>query len=352
MSVLNLIRPELKNTIVTSQSESDTLTNRLHANELPWCPLPADTGAFNHYPDVRKQNLLQEQLARRYQVKSEQILVTRGSDDGIDALMRLFLSAGKNSILQCPPTFSLYAFYAQLQNAAVINCPLDESQGFGLSLKDLFNAWQPGCNIIMLCQPNNPTGNLLTLENIAEICDAFTNKAVVIVDEAYIEFAKINSATTLLSDFENLIILRTLSKAYGLAGLRIGSIIAQEPIITALQKTRAPYLLSSPVLDLALVALTDNDWFTTKTRQVLSARDQLISDLQKSPWIASIYPSHANFLLIKSPYAHALAHWFSCHDIAIRRFPNDGALKDTMRITVGSEAQNITLLNVLETFKG
>src|SRR5262249_51617430 len=141
----------------------DELNCRLHANESPRSPISIADLSLNQYPDARQQQRLQEQLAKHYQIKSEQMVLTRGSDDGIDLVMRLFLRAGIDSILQCPPTFPMYAFYARLQQAEVINCPLDAVNDFNLDLQKLLALWQPNCKIIMLCQPNNPTASLLDL---------------------------------------------------------------------------------------------------------------------------------------------------------------------------------------------
>jgi histidinol-phosphate aminotransferase len=345
MSILDLIRPELK-TINNYQLLGDRLTTRLHANESPWQPVEIPGINLNHYPDVRRQQELKESLAADYQVNPEQLLVTRGSDDGIDLLMRLFLTPGQDSILQCPPTFSMYAFYAQIQNAKVFNCPLEEIKGFNLSLDKLVAAWNSSCKIIMLCRPNNPTGNLLDLESVSRICNAFTGKAIVVIDEAYIEFSEACSASSLISRFENLLVLRTLSKAYGLAGLRLGCVIAQAPIITALQNIMAPYLIPSPILEIALRALQDKNWFTSTIKKIINSRELLINALQQSSLIDKIYPSRSNFVLIKSPHAQGIASWFAEHDVAVRHFASHPQLNAMLRITVGSEAQ-ITQLTTL-----
>ena len=349
MSILDLIRPELKS-VTNYQSLGDTLTTRLHANELPWQPVKVPGINLNHYPDVRRQQELQERLATNYQVNPEQLLVTRGSDDGIDLLMRLFLTPGQDSILQCPPTFSMYAFYAQIQNAKVINCPLEEEQGFNLSLDKLIAAWNPICKIIMLCRPNNPTGNLLDLDSVSSICNAFTGKAIVVVDEAYIEFSDAPSAASLISRFENIVVLRTLSKAYGLAGLRLGCLIAQAPIITALQSIMAPYLIPSPILEIALRALKDKSWFTSTIRKIINSREQLINALQQSRLLDEIYPSRSNFVLVKSRHALGVARWFAEHDMAVRSFAGHPLLDSMLRITVGSDEQNTKLITLLANY--
>lgn len=202
----------------------------------------------------------------------------------------------------------------------------------------------------MLCRPNNPTGNLLELTSIETLCNYFKNKAVVVVDEAYIEFAQTTSATSLIPSFDNLIVLRTLSKAYGLAGLRLGSIIAQPQLIKAIENTMPPYTLSSAVLDLAQRALIDKSWFTNKIKDILNERQRLITQLQQLTLIDKIYPSRANFILIASSYAAQLAAWMAELDIAVRHFAA-GPLQNMLRVTVGEQAQNQRLLNALRRFQ-
>jgi len=348
MSVLDLIRPELKR-VNNYMPGGDEANCRLHANELPWSPVSA-TLPINRYPDERNLYQLQQQLAHYYQVDMQQLAITRGSDDGIDQLMRLFLRPGQDSILQCPPTFPMYVFYAQLQNAGIINCPLDAENDFALDVEKLFNSWQPDCKLIMLCQPNNPTGNTIALTDISKICNHFDNQAVVIVDEAYIEFAATESAASLINTFDNLIVLRTLSKACGMAGLRVGSVLAQQPLIEALRRIIAPYHMAAPVLSLALQALQNQEWFTQSIQTILAERLRMQSALQSFPWVEKIFSSQANFLMIKSPVAQALFHWLAKHDIAVRSFGSSSDLASMLRITIGSPAQNDELLAVLSRF--
>ncbi|WP_131781435.1 histidinol-phosphate transaminase [Legionella gresilensis] len=348
MSLMDLIRPELRD-LKEYKPSQDNPSYRLHANESPWSPVKLQTLALNHYPNVNDQIALQEQLAIHYQVDSQSIALARGSDDGIDFLMRLFLSPGNDSILQCPPTFPMYMFYAQLQHAEVINCPLNPEKQFDLSIDELFTAWQPNCKLIFLCQPNNPTGNLITLENIAAICQRFSNKAMVVIDEAYIEFAACSSATTLLSQHENLVVLRTLSKAFGLAGLRLGCVIANPWVIKALQKIMAPYLLASPVMALAEQALQQPEWLTDSVHQILSERERVYGFLQQLPIIETIFPSEANFILVKTEHAKALTNWFKKHNLAVRDFL-DTPLEQFLRISISDKATNQILMTLLQEF--
>ncbi|MFI4918913.1 MAG: histidinol-phosphate transaminase [Legionellales bacterium] len=349
MSILNLIRAELL-TAPSYIPGGEHSKARLHANELPWSPVTADAVNLNFYPQSALQLQLQKQLALRYQVALNQIVLTRGSDDGIDLITRLFLKAGQDALMQFTPTFSMYSFYVRLQQAQTIDCPLDPANGFSLSINQINKYWQPNCKIIMFCRPNNPTANLLDLELIASVCKHYANQSLVVVDEAYIEFSQAQSATTLIPQFENLVVLRTLSKACGLAGLRVGSIIAQAHVIDACKSIMAPYALSTPVMRLANQALKKNDWFLTTTQRITKTRNWLINRLQEHPIIETIYPSETNFILVKTRYAKELTAWFASHGIAVKEFPNSAQLLQHLRITVGDEQQSQSLIAALSSF--
>ncbi|KTD32083.1 histidinol-phosphate aminotransferase (imidazole acetol-phosphate transaminase) [Legionella moravica] len=350
MSILNLIRPELLN----SQNYvpgGEQCTLRLHANELPWCPVNSSIAkSLNYYPDTRLQNQLQARLAARYQVDPDQIVLTRGSDDGIDLVTRLFLTAGQDAFMQFPPTFPMYAFYVRLQQAELIQCPLNHQDEFSLALEQIKNNWQSNCKIIMLCSPNNPTGNLIDLDLIAAACEYFANRSVIVVDEAYIEFARTKSAVSLLNRYENLVILRTLSKASGLAGLRLGSIIAQAHVIEAFNKIIAPYIIPGSTIELATQAFENTNWFPTVIERIRSSKQKLIDVLKNTPVIEKVYPSETNFVLVKSLFAKELTAWFAEHNIAVRDFPPSSLLHDHIRITVGDPEQNRLLIDSLSSF--
>jgi len=351
MSALDLIRPDLAS-MKSYIPGSDQLDGRLHMNELPWSPIDLPIARLNHYPAIEPQQQLQRQLSARYQVQPEALLLTRGSDEGIDLLMRLFLRSGMDSMMQCPPTFSMYAFYAHLQQAMVINCPLAEAEGFSLNLELMREKWQLNCKLIMLCRPNNPTGNLIHLKTISELCQHYQDRSIIVVDEAYIEFSDEISATSLINQFDNLIVLRTLSKACGLAGLRVGAIIAQPAIIKALETIVAPFTFSSAVLDLSVRALQNTAWFEEAIQRIKVSRAAMMADLQRSRWIEKVYPSAANFILVKTHDAKALFEYFSRQSIAVRQFATTPSLQQHLRITVGDEVQNKSVLAALVSFTG
>lgn len=351
MSALDLIRPDLRSISrdVPGEERPDC---RLHMNELPWSPIELPNVALNHYPMMDEQNQLAERLANHYQIPSTALFVTRGSDEGIDLLMRLFLQPGVDSILQCSPTFSMYAFYARIQQAGVIECPLACAAGFNLELDALIAQWQPSCKLIILCRPNNPTANLISAADVAYLCSYFQDRSIVVVDEAYIEFSDAKSVTQLINQFDNLVVLRTLSKAYGLAGLRLGVVIAQPSVINALKTIIAPFTVSSVVIELGLRALQNHDWFATAVLRIKAARSQLMSGLQQSKWIEKVYPSTANFILVQTCVAQDLFLYLKNLGVAVRQFTQTPALQQHLRITVGSAKQNQRLLHALDQFRG
>jgi histidinol-phosphate aminotransferase len=347
MTILELIRPDLRDNSIYDVGNSDTIT-RLHANELPWSPLTELNTNLNHYPGNTKEQELRFLLAKNYQVEQQQLLITRGSDEALDLLMRLFLQPGIDSILQCPPTFSMYEFYAKLQQARVINSPLN-SADFSYQLDAVQDAWEPNCKLIFLCTPNNPTGTSLSLNNLRDMCIAFQHRAMIVVDEAYIEFSKEQSAVTLIKEFDNLIVIRTLSKAYGLAALRLGCIITQEATINALTSIRAPYTLSEVVVNIARRALGQDLWYRNAIDTIIQERDILIMCLQDFSCIEKVYPSDANFLFVRSPCATELSKWLLTREIAIRIF-KDVSLQNFFRITIGCPEQNKELLTAIRSY--
>lgn len=349
MSILRLVRPEILK-IQPYSSAKNSKTLRLHANELPWSALENSID-LNFYPEKDLQDQLQKQLAQCYQVEADQLMLTRGSDDGIDLVTRLFLNPGQDACMQFSPTFSMYSFYVSLQQAQLIECPLNSLNNFQLCLGDIRRHWQNNCKVIFLCNPNNPTANLFGLDFIAMLCEEYKNRSVIVVDEAYIEFAEAQSATCLIPQFDNLIVLRTLSKAYGLANLRLGIILSQAHILNTLKKIIGPYPLSNVVLDLALRAMGQSDWFSQSLKTIKELRTCLIKKLQQCTLIEKVYPTQTNFILVKTPYAKELFSWLADQGIAIKSFSSKSSLQDHLRITVGSAMQNQVLIRAVAAFQ-
>lgn len=341
-----LARPELLNLKPYSHAAWLPSLTRLHANEAPWRPA-GDTGSIglNRYPEPQPVALL-ERFAALYGVPATNILATRGSDEGIDVLSRLFLRAGMDAILQCTPTFGMYQVAARIQGAGVIEVPLERTQGWQLDPERLLAAWTPQIKIVYLCSPNNPTGNLLDPAAIASVCEALSGKAIVVVDEAYIEWTTTPSVTAWLDRYPTLAILRTMSKAHALAGARVGALIASAELIDFGRRIIPPYCLSQPTIEAALRALAPEELAASRIKlaALLGERDYLRAGLAGSKLVERIWSSDANFLLVESPDGDTFMRASIDGGSIVRDLRANPALPRAVRVTVGTRQENDALL--------
>lgn len=345
-----LARPELlaMQGYSSARMEAGPAPVVLNANESPWAP---DCGCdpewqINRYPDPQPLNVVQR-LAGIYGVDPDQLLVTRGSDEGIDLLVRAFCRAGQDAIAYCPPAFGMYAVAAGVQNAKVISVPLDQSRDWQLDLDAIVAA---PAKLIFICRPNNPTGHLVSIDEISGLCRRLTGQSLVIVDEAYIEFAQADSMATALSEHANLVVLRTLSKAWGMAGLRCGALLADAGIVALLRKIMAPYPLPVTTQRLVEQALDDDQWQRVRQRiQVLrSERQRVAAALNDCQVVERIWPSEANFLLVRVADADALVRSAAGLGILIRNQSYQPGLSDCIRISIGTPEENDALLGFMQ----
>ena len=341
-----LARPELLNLKPYAHAAWLPSLTRLHANEAPWRPA-GDTGALglNRYPEPQPAALL-ARFAALYGVPAANILATRGSDEGIDVLSRLFLRAGSDVILQCTPTFGMYQVAARIQGAEVVEVPLERAKGWRLDPERLIAAWTPQVKIVYLCSPNNPTGNLLASAAIEAVCEALAGKAVIVVDEAYIEWTTTPSVTAWLDRYPTLAILRTLSKAHALAGARVGALIAGAELIDLARRIIPPYCLSQPTIEAALRALEPAELTASrgKLAALLRERDYLRAGLAGSRLVARIWPSDTNFLLVESGDGDAFMRASIQGGLIVRDLRANPALPQALRVTVGTREENDALL--------
>jgi histidinol-phosphate aminotransferase len=297
---------------------------RLDANESPY----GDDG-LNRYPAPDAVEL-HAALADYYGVATESVLATRGSDDAIDALGRAVLRPGRDSILVTPPTFAMYAQFARLQGAGVVEVPL------GSSVAD---AWQPGVRIVYICSPNNPTGTVMPLADLDRLCGVLRGRALVVVDEAYQEFSSYASALSLLAAHDNLVVLRTLSKAFGLAGIRCGALVAAPGLVQGVRRVLPPYLLPTPVVSIATAALTPAAIATMRARvaELRARRDAFAAAVAALPGVIEVVNGEANSVLLRLDDAAAAAARLADAGIRVRAF--DGQLADFLRFTIGTEQE-------------
>jgi len=348
--VLALARPEIRAIKPYAHAAWLPSLTRLHANEAPWRPAGDTTAAgLNRYPEPQPVLLL-ERLATLYGLPVSQVLVTHGSDEAIDLLSRVYLAAGADAILQCIPTFGMYQLAARIQGAAVIEVPLERAAGWSLDPERLLAAWHPHVKLVYLCSPNNPTSNLLDLEALEAVVRALDGRAVVVIDEAYVEWSRRASLKSWLDRYSTLAILRTLSKAHALAGARIGALLAHPDMIQLARRIIAPYSLAQPAIEVALRALEPHEIAASQARveALLEERQYLSDRLLRSRWVERVWPSDANFLLIDCRDADRFMRLSMAGGTIVRDLRANPALPASLRVSVGTRAQNDVLLDSVE----
>ena len=347
-SVLDLARPDILALKAYSHAAWEPSLQRLHANELPWriAGDPSVAG-LNRYPEPQPPPLV-EGLASLYGVSPEQVLVGRGSDEAIDLLMRIFCRAGQDKVIVCPPTYSMYAVAARIQGAEVVDVPLLADQGFALDVPAILAEVDANTKLVFVCSPNNPTGNLVPRDTLLDLARQLGRRALLVVDEAYIEFAGVPSVASEIASLPNLVVMRTLSKSHGLAGARCGTLIAQPAIIALARKVIPPYAVSEPTVEVVAPLLRAEAIAAMQAGVVtlLAERARLAEALRKTPGVLRIWPSDANFLLVE----------FADADDVLRRVRNAGliirdvrqpALPKALRLSIGTPEQNDTVLRSL-----
>jgi histidinol dehydrogenase len=347
--IARLARPAILSLRAYEHAHWDARFERLHANESPWPPSIDPDGerlALNRYPEPQPPTLI-EALASTYGIARDEVLVTRGSDEGIDLLTRAFCEAGRDSVIVCPPTFGMYAVAASTQGARVIEVPLTDQ--FQLDVPAIRAAIDDGAKILWICSPNNPTGNLLGSADIENVVEYSRDRCLVVIDEAYAEFAAAPSWTTRRTNHPQLVVLRTLSKAYGLAGARIGAVIADASLIALLRKIVPPYAISTASTDEAVKVLRDASRAVVSARveTTLAERDRVADRLRSSSLIRRVYRSDSNFLLVDAQDSKRVLALLRDIGILVRDFSGRATLGDAVRITIGTHEQNNRIIDAL-----
>ena len=306
----------------------------LDANENP-------NGNYNRYPDPHQVELKAE-LAKVKSVSPDNMFLGNGSDEVIDLIYRLFASPGKDKVIICPPTYGMYEVAANINDIEIVNIPL--LPNFQLNIPAIAEAIEKDASIklIFLCSPNNPTGNLIS--GVEEIVQKFNG--IVVVDEAYIDFSPESSKVPSILRYNNLIVLQTLSKAWGLAGIRVGFAFAQSGIIALLNKIKSPYNISMLNQQHALSKLQKHEEFDRERAEILSERNRLEKELQSLSMVKKIYPSDANFLLIEVANALKVYNELANKNVIVRN--RDSLIKNCIRITIGTKQENDILLTELK----
>ncbi|WP_448214058.1 histidinol-phosphate transaminase [Colwellia sp. MEBiC06753] len=291
---------------------------------------------INRYPDFQPEQLLNA-YSKYCGLPVDNILATRGADEGIELIIRTFCTAYRDNILICPPTYGMYAISAENHGAGIMRVPLINNL---LDVEQIVaNAEQ--VNVIFLCSPGNPTGNLLPADQVKAVLDGVANQCIVVLDEAYIEFAPNDSVLAWLDSYPNLIILRTLSKAFALAGLRCGFTLASTEIIQLMSKVIAPYPISAPVAELASYYLTQDGLSIMQERvqTTNNLREQLSAWLAKQSWCQQVYVSNANFVLFRTPFKDVIFDGLKQQGILIRDQSKQPQLENCLRISIGNASE-------------
>jgi histidinol-phosphate aminotransferase len=351
MSIVKLARPAIQalNAYEAAEQVDDTI--RLNANESP---RPCSIGNFrrplNRYPEVRPQKL-QRALARRFGCEADQLLVTRGSSEAIDLVIRTFCEPGTSSVLMTTPSFSMYRHYAEIQGANVIEVPTLADHDFAIDVDAILEACDDSTRLIFICSPNNPTGTTLPRAELERLLEQRGDASAIVVDEAYVEFGDKPSVSDLLGRFGNLLVLRTLSKALGFAGARCGGVAGPAPVIRMLSAVQAPYALATPVVECVEDAMQTNQLELARetVAEIIRERERLAEVLRGYHFVTKVWPSDANFLLIRVDGPAHLMQRCGEEKVLLRYFGGD--LDDCIRISIGTPEENSKLLRVLDTLK-
>lgn len=343
----DLVPFHIRNLVPYESAKSINITGNilLNANELPWKKeIFIKNNLLNRYPDFQPIKLIQR-YSNYVKLKFNNILATRGADEAIELLIKSFCTSQKDSIMITPPTYDMYRVSATILNIKVVSIPLNKN--FQLNCKEILNNLV-NIKLIYLCNPNNPTGNILFKHDVEIILKKLPLHILLIIDEAYIEFSSKNSFIYLLAKHSNLIILRTLSKAFGLAGIRCGFILSNAKLIKILRNVLNPYPIPTPTSSIAITALHKNNIVIMKryVSLILKYKKYLINKISQFYFVKCIYPSNANFILVKFINAKLVFTHLLKYGIILRDQSNKYLLKNCLRISVGTQLECQSLINI------
>ena len=342
MIIENLIRENIKSLKPYSSAREEFKNSAsnlvyLDANENPF-----DTG-LNRYPDPQ-QNLVKAALAKIKNVSREQLLLGNGSDEVLDLIFRVFCEPKVDTVIVLPPTYGMYEVLANTNDVGLIKISLLDN--YQPNVDEILKAQNSQTKLLFLCSPNNPTANSFNADKIETLIKKFTG--IVVIDEAYIDFSSQESWIGRLNEFPNLIVIQTLSKAYGLAGIRLGACYSSTKIISVLNKIKPPYNINQLTQQTALKALQNSIKTNNEIAIIISERNKLIIDLEEISFIVKVYPSDANFLLVKVDNAIVRYHQLVEHEIIVRNRTNLPLCENCLRFTVGTKEENKKLMKTLK----
>ena len=309
----------------------------IDANENPF-----ETG-LNRYPDPQ-QNLVKDELAKIKGVSKSQILLGNGSDEVLDLIFRAFCEPKQDKAIILPPTYGMYQVLANTNDIELVSVPLLDS--FEPNVTEILKNQDSNTKLLFLCSPNNPTANSFGKNLVLELIEKFSG--IVVIDEAYIDFSEEESWLSKLENYSNLIVTQTLSKAYGLAGIRLGICYASKEIIEVLNKIKPPYNVNQLTQEAALTGLLNRDKTLGEVKEIITDRKKLANNLEEISYIEKVYSSDANFLLVKVDDADKRYKELIVKGVVVRNRSNQPLCENCLRITIGTPEENKELIQIMK----
>lgn len=301
---------------------------------------------YNRYPDPLQQKL-KEKISSIKDVPPQNIFLGNGSDEAIDILFRIFCEPKVDNVIICPPTYGMYEVSANINDVSIRKVNLLPS--FELDVEKILESSDEHSKLLFICSPNNPTANSFHEDDVELLIKKFPG--VVVIDEAYINYSRQKSAIRFLTEYENVVVLQTFSKAWGLAALRLGMAFASQSIIDYMNKVKPPYNVNQATQQLAMKALDNIEWVNEHIRQTIAGKKKLEDGLKQNSLVEKIFPSDANFILVKVKDAHSIYDYLVSRGIIVRDRSRVMLCEGCLRITVGTPHENVTLLNALKQYK-
>ncbi len=343
MQIDRLVRPNIRELVAYSSARDDykgTANIWLNANENPY-------GAkYSRYPDT-VQKALRERIAEMYNAEQDNIFIGNGSDEAIDIIIRVFCEPSKDSIATLTPTYGMYKVAASINDIKVIEIPLEKD--FKINADNVLSLIQSNTKIIFVCSPNNPTANILDREEIIKIINNFDG--IVVIDEAYLDFSDEKSYRELINDYNNIIVLSTLSKAWGAAGLRIGFAFANQSSIKYMNRVKAPYNIGCDTIQEAISVLENKKIIEKQIIETKSQRKGLYTMLNGLNCVEKTYRSDSNFILVKFTDSTKVYNYLSEKGIIVRDRANETNCKNCLRISIGTPTENSKLIETLKDYE-
>lgn len=343
MSIQHLIRPSIKSLKPYASARDEFKGNKEHLTFLDANENPFENG-INRYPDPQQKEL-KAVISKLKNIPVEQILLGNGSDEVLDLLIRMFCEPNIDNILILPPTYGMYEVLANINAVEVLKINLSEST-FQPQNTAVLNIANGNSKILFLCSPNNPTGNSFEADRVEFLLKNF--KGIVVIDEAYIDFSNEESWLSRLKEFPNLVVVQTLSKAYGMAGIRLGMCFASEAIIATLNKIKPPYNINELTQISAIEQLQKADLVQSQIMSLINERELLVRSLDQVAFIKKIYPSNTNFVMIKVDNASKRYQQLIENGIVIRNRTTQPLCENCLRLTIGTTEENMKLIETLK----